>query len=140
MNTYNFNDENFKNTDIYKNFITSNPRVGYLKIRAYGASQALPISNLKIVVSKNIGNNNIIFFEGNTNSSGVIERITLPAPIQNNDDLTVPSSTTYDITATYQGEPTNNIYRVNMYENIYVIQTISIVPDLGVNAGDNIWL
>ena len=137
MNTYNINDESFKNTPLYQNFISANPSQGFLKIRAYAASQALPISNLKIVVSKTINDNKIIFFEGTTNSSGVIERITLPAPRLDPNNLDAPSSTTYDITATYQDNNTNDIYKVNIYENIYVIQTISIVPNLNVFAGDN---
>ena len=136
MNTYNYNDENFKNTDIYKEFISTNSGNGYLKIRAYAASQALPIGNLKIVVSKIIDNNNIIFYEGKTNSSGIIEKITLPAPRQNNNDLTIPSSTVYDIKATYEIDKTTNTYRVNIYDNIYVVQTISIVPTMNV-MGDN---
>lgn len=136
MNTYNFNDESFKNTDIYKRFITTNTGEGYLKIRAYAASQALPISNLNIVVSKTIGNNNIIFFEGATNSSGVIERIVLPAPEQNTDDLIIPNSISYDIKATYEPDNTTSTYRINIYDNIYVVQTINIVPTMNV-MGDN---
>ena len=136
MNTYNFNDESFKSTDIYKQYIKENNGEGYLKIRAYAASQALPISNLKIVVSKEIGNNNIIFFEGETNSSGIIEKITLPGPKQNTDDLVIPNSITYDIKATYEPDNTTTIYRVNIYDNIYVVQTINIVPTMSV-MGDN---
>ena len=136
MNTYNFNDDNFKNTDIYKQYISSNSGKGHLKIRAYAASQALPISNLRIVVSKNIGNDNVIFFEGKTNSSGVIERIDLPAPAQSTDDLAIPSSTTYDIKAIYEPDNTTSVYRVNIYDNIYVVQTINIVPTISV-MGDN---
>lgn len=136
MNTFNINDQEFVNSEIYQNFLKANPSQGFLKIRAYAASQALPITNLKIVVSKMIGNNKVIFFEGNTNESGIIEKITLPAPKLNQDNLATPSSTTYDITATYEGENLTNIYRVNIYENIYVIQTISVVPTMNVMAGD----
>ena len=136
MNTYNFNDESFKNTDIYKRFIATNTGEGYLKIRAYAASQALPISNLNVVVSKTIGNNNIIFYEGKTNSSGVIEKIVLPSPERNTDDLIAPNSISYDIKATYEPDNTTNIYRINIYDNIYVVQTINIVPTMSV-MGDN---
>ena len=137
MNTYYFTDEVFKTTDVYKNYITNNPSKGYLKIRAYGASGAIPISNLKIVVSKIINNTKIIFFEGTTNESGIIDKITLPTPKQNLNDETIPTYTTYDINATYRNEEIANIYKVNMYENIYVIQTINVVPELNVFAGDN---
>ena len=136
MNTYNYNDESFKSTAIYKQYRTANSGEGYLKIRAYTASQALPISNLKIVVSKNIDNDTIIFYEGVTNSSGVIEKIPLPAPQRNTDDLVIPSSATYDIKATYESDNTETIYRVNIYDNIYVVQTINIVPVMKV-MGDN---
>lgn len=135
MNTYKFDDENFKNTDIYKQFIASNPSEGYLKIRAYTASQALPISNLSIIVSKNIGNNTIIFYEGTTNSSGIIEKITLPAPKQNTDDMIAPISTTYDIKAIYQPDNTTTTYKINIYDRIYVVQTINIVPTMNVMGG-----
>ena len=136
MNTFNINDQEFVNSDIYQNFLRANPSQGFLKIRAYAASQALPITNLKIVVSKMIDNNKVIFFEGNTNESGIIERITLPAPSLNQNNLDAPSSTTYEITATYDEGNLTNIYRVNIYENIYVIQTISVVPTMNVMAGD----
>ena len=140
MNTYNFNDENFKNTDTYKQFIRANASQGYLKIRASAASGALPISNLNIVVSKVIDNNNVIFFEGKTNSSGIIERISLPAPKLDQNNLAAPTGTSYDIRATYQQDNVDELYRVNIYENIYVIQTINVVPTLNVSLGDNVWL
>ena len=52
MNTYNYIDESFTNTKSYQDFIKENPTEGYLKIRAYAASQAIPISGLNIIVSK----------------------------------------------------------------------------------------
>ena len=91
------------------------------------------------VVSKVIDNKCVIFFEGATDSSGVIERIVLPAPKLNTDNLTAPKSTTYDIKATYEPDNLNDIYRVNIYDNIYVIQTINVVPSLNVMAGDGRW-
>lgn len=133
MNTFNITDQNFVNSSIYQNYLKSNSGTGFLKIRAYAASQALPIKNLKVVVSKIIDNNKVIFFEGNTNDSGIIEKINLPAPKLDQNNLNVPSSTIYDITATY--ENLTNIYRVNIYDNIYVVQTISIVPTMNVMAG-----
>lgn len=136
MNTYNINDNNYKNTEEYQNFIKENPETGYLKIRAYAASQAVPISGLKIIVSKNIGNNKVIFFEGNTNESGIIERISLPAPKLQSNDLNVPNKITYDINATYNQDNINNLFKVNIYEKIRVVQNISVVPELTVFGGD----
>ncbi len=115
--------------DIYQKFLKDNPGSGRLRIRAYAANGAVPISNLKVVVTKDIENNKITFFEGATNESGIIDGITLPAPIINTDNLIQPNSTTYDITATY-----NNIdllYKINMYDDVMVVQNISVVPDMG---------
>ena len=135
MNSVNINDEKFLNSEDYRNFIAANPKQGSLKIRAYAASQAVPISGLGIVVSKNIGNNNVIFFEGFTNESGVIENITLPAPLLDTNNMNIPNSTSYDITATYEPDNIKQIYKVNMYEGIYVIQNITIVPNFNVRTG-----
>lgn len=129
MNTYNYIDESFTNTKSYQDFIKENPTEGYLKIRAYAASQAIPISGLNIIVSKIIDNNRVIFFEGATNESGIIERITLPAPRLLESNLDTPNSTEYDITATYTKDNLEKKYIVKVYENLYVIQNISIVPE-----------
>ncbi len=139
MNTYNFNDESFKNTESYQRFIVANPSEGYLKIRASAASQALPISNLKIVVSKVIDNNKVVFFEGTTNMSGVIEKIVLPAPKIDSNNLDAPQGIIYDVNATYEPDNLNDTYRVNIYENIYVLQRINVVPTLNAFSGDNLW-
>lgn len=136
MNTYYFNDTNFKNTQIYRNFISEYPSVGKLKIRAYAASEAIPISNLQIIISTIYNDNNIIFFDGRTDSSGVIEEIQLPTPKQNTNNLEVPTRLTYDITAKNDIGTINKVYKVNMYENVCVVQTINIIPDMNMNGLD----
>ena len=127
MNNYNFNDENFKNTEIYKNFIKENPTTGILNIRAYSANQAIPVAGLNIVVSSEYNNANIVFFTGQTNNSGVIENIILPAPALDSSNLSAPNKTSYIITATLNGQ-IDETYKINMYENISVIQNINIGP------------
>ena len=127
MNTYNINDEDFKKSEIYKKFINENPMVGYLKIRAYSASGAIPVRGLKIEVSTNYENSKIIFFDGITDTSGIIEKITLPAPkLTTIED--VPNKIIYDINATYPPNLLDLNYKVNIYEDIFVIQNINVVP------------
>lgn len=124
----NINDVNFINSEIYKNFIKNNPSTGGLRVRAYAASLAVPISGLKIVVTKDIEGNNVTFFEGYTNESGITDKIILPAPKLDNNNLVVPNTTKYIITTTYNNK--NQVYEVNMYENVCVIQNVSVVPDM----------
>ena len=133
MNTYNINDENFKNTEAYRSFMNDNPANGYLKIRAYSASEAIHVRGLKITVSTEYEGNTIIFFDGVTDTSGVIEKIILPAPKLNSDNMNVPSRITYDINATYEPNLVDLKYQVNIYEDVFVIQNINIVP--GSNSG-----
>lgn len=125
--TYNISDKDFVNSELYKSFINENPGLGFLKIRAYAASQAVPISGMNVTVSKNIGGNKVIFFSGVTNESGVIERIQLPVP-RLSDNMVAPIITVYDIDTIYDDDI--RIYKVNVYDNIYVVQNINITPDI----------
>jgi len=131
---YNIGDKDFLNSELYKNFINANPGFGFLKIRAFAASQAVPISGMSVVVSKDIGGNKVIFFEGVTNESGVIERINLPVPRMDSDNMVSPILTTYDVNTSYEGE--SRLYKVNVYDNIYVVQNINVTPNISYGVGD----
>ena len=130
MNNVSINDEEFVNSSAYQDFLSTNKGRGYLKIRAYAANQAIPISGLKILVNKKIDGYNVNFFEGYTNESGVIENISLPTQKQSDNDLIAPKSTAYEIIATYSVDNTTATFIVNVYDNLYVIQNISIVPNM----------
>ncbi len=131
MNTYNINDTEFTNSAVYQEFIKNNPSKGFLKIRAYAANGAVPISGLKVVVTKNINENtNVIFFEGITNSSGIIDNIALPAPTSITDNLIIPRMTTYSILATYPPDNVNQSYIVNIYDNLSVLQNVVVIPSM----------
>lgn len=129
MNIYYVSDENFLESDLYKNFIRQNPEYGYLKIRAYAANQAIPISNLRVSISKMLDNNQIIFFNGYTNDSGVIENIALPAPKLATNNLDIPNTISYDIDV-YDEDKITDKYKVDIYEGVYVVQNINVVPDV----------
>ena len=130
MKTVNINDINFINTETYKKYMENNPGRGTLMIRASAAKEAIPIQNLNITVSKIIDNYNVIFFEGKTDNSGMINNLSLPTPAQNLNDLTIPASTTYEINAVSEEKNIKQIYKVNMYNNICVVQNINIIPQM----------
>ncbi len=130
MNIYNYNDEILQDMDWYKEFMDINSSTGMLKIRAYAASEAVPISGLKVVISTMVDNNKIVFYEGYTNESGVINKIILPAPKLTSDNLISPLKTVYDIVATYEPYNITEVYKINMFEDICVVQNINIIPDM----------
>lgn len=130
MNTYNFNDSNYMNTESYKNFILNNPTSANLNIRTTAANDAIPISDVRIIVSKEIDGNKIIFYDGLTDESGMINDIKLPTPRLITDDLEVPNSILYDLEAIYASDNIDRIYKILMYPDICVIQNINIVPTM----------
>ena len=123
-------DSKLQNNKNYQLFLSENPSTGTLKIRATSAGEALPISNVKITVSKTIGDDTVVFFEGETDNSGMINGIKLPTPmrIQNNEEI--PKFTTYDLFATYEPAKFNKKYNISMCCGISVIQYINITPDV----------
>ena len=126
MNNVKITDSSFINSAIYKRFMDENTGRGILNIKASFANQALPITNLRVIVSKEIENINVVFFDGVTNISGIIGKIILPTPPLDNDDLVAPKMTIYKITTVYNNKEYS--YNVNMYDGICVVQNINIVP------------
>ena len=126
-NTYNINNPEFLKTDLYKNFIMNNPGKGNLKIRAYAASEALPVSGLRVIVSTEYNNNRIIFFEGETDTSGMIQTISLPTPALDLNNLEVPKTITYQILAVSMNGGEQK-FSIKMYDGVCVVQNINFVP------------
>lgn len=118
----------FKKSSEYALFIKENPGSGNLKIRAYAASEALPVSGLNIVVSSIIFGKKIIFYNGVTDSSGVIPTISLPAPSLI-DNLEIPKTIKYDIEVVEN----KKIFSVNMYDGVCVVQNINYIGDVNGN-------
>ena len=138
MNTYSIKDEQFKQTSLFKDFQKENPSFGYLRIRAYSASEAIPIPGVQITISTIFQNNKIVYFEGETDSSGLIDRISLPTPKLVLDNLDEPNKIIYELKTVYEKENINQTYEVNMYEGICTVQNINITPSQ--KESDSLWL
>lgn len=136
MNTYNFYDENFINSKIFEEYMKINSSNGSLRLRATAASEAIPIEGVQITVYKIIDNNRVIFYQGQTNESGVTEKIPLPAPKLNKDIMDIPNKAVYKISAFYPKTNTNYEYEVNIYDNVCVLQNINIIPEILKEVGD----
>ena len=124
MNTYNINDSEFLNSSAYRDFIEKNPGIGHLSVRAYAASGAIPIENLKLVASTIFNGNKIIVFEGFTDESGLIENISMPAPIYDENNLVSPEKIVYNLEASYNPFDFLKKYSINVFDGITVEQNI----------------
>lgn len=131
MNLEYVNNQEFKNSSFFKNFSMNNPGKGNLKIRAFAANEAMPISDVRVIVSTVYNNRKIVFFDGVTDSSGMIETLSLPTPGLLLDNLEEPNSIIYEVEAIYGLNNSNQIFTVLMYDGICVVQNIGILPDWG---------
>ena len=130
MNIKNYNDKSLESDSDYQNFLKDNPDYGYLKIRASSANEALPVKGVKIIVSKIIGDNKVVFYEGETDESGMINDIKLPSPPKVESDDEVPKFADYDVEASYPPLNFNKVYHDSICCNINVIQYVSIFPKI----------
>ena len=127
--TININEvDKLENDSSYQKFIKDNPGTGNLKIRATSFSEALPIKGVKITISKEIGDNTIIFYEGLTDDSGMINNIKLPTPVRVSSDLEVPNFATYSLRAEYDIDGFDKIYDISLCCGVGAIQYINITP------------
>ena len=122
--------EEFSKTEEYKAFVVVNPEQGSLKVMAFTAYQAIPIENAEIIITKEIGGHNVLFFRGYTDSSGIIDNITLPAPTSGYDDnsFQTSSTTSYKLTAIKDKYDSVKQYIINMIGDVKVLQYIKMTP------------
>lgn len=111
---------------IYQEFLKENPENGILKVQVFMANQAIPIANVNILIEKEISNETLVFFNGMTNESGIIEAISLPAPkIEDND---IPKYVSYQLIVkhpNYQGPTT---YTIPIYSGQKMLQYVVLKP------------
>ena len=127
MNNYSIYDPSFLNSTLYQDFMKEYPGEGTLRVRAYTANEALPVEGIKVEITTYYQSNIIVFYQGETNSSGLIDRIVLPAPVNTN-DLEVPNRLLYQVHVVYEKDNLDKEYSVGMYDGVCSVQNISIEP------------
>ena len=128
MDTITFDE--FQKLREYQTFLNENPDVGSLRVNVFAANGAIPIEGTDIRVTKKIGNYNVLFFQGMTNSSGAIDDIVLPAPNGSSNNMEVPGYTFYDLNASHEGYQVVEQYKIAMFGNTKVIQYVKLMPEV----------
>ena len=126
--------EEFKNLDLYEDFIKDNPSEGYLKVQVFTAYGAIPVANTSIIITKDIEEYKVVFFRGVTDSSGIISNITLPAPDSSMSVEEVPAYTVYNMTAINEGYEVLKSYSIGMFGGISVIQYVKMIPKISLEG------
>lgn len=130
--------EEFKKSESYQKFIEENPSAGNLKVEVFTAYKAIPIPDTRILVTKDIDGQKVLFFSGLTDSSGMISDIELPSPEENTnfkpgDDAEYAM---YDVTAIHEGYERIKKYDVAIFGNTGVIQYIKMIPEIEMEGID----
>lgn len=128
MTVINF--EEFMRTPEYQDFKRDNPDIGTLKVQAFTAYNALPIAGTDIMLSIDIEEYRVVFFRGQTDSSGIIDNIQLPAPKSSIGSIDAPLYTVYDLTAIHVGYESIKQYSIGMFGGIKVIQYVKMTPEI----------
>ena len=129
--------DEFKKLDIYNDFINVNPDMGILKIEAFTANEGLPIPDTDILIYKDIGEYNVIFFKGKTDANGMIDNIYLPTPKMSESNILEPLYTVYDMNAYHIGFETIKKYSIGMFGGIKVIQYVKMTPEVLIGEGND---
>ncbi|MBQ8170380.1 MAG: hypothetical protein IJZ95_00165 [Oscillospiraceae bacterium] len=115
-------------------YVDVNNRRGMVRFRTYTARGALPVPNVRIVVSKTIGGKKHVFYSLTTDESGQTAVISLPAPpkeLSEAPDSAVTPYSVYDAEVTAQGFSTVIIKALPVFDGITSVQRIALVPDVG---------
>lgn len=122
--------EKLQNNKAYQEYLKENPSTGYLKVRATSLNEAMPIEGVNIIVSKKIGDDTIIFYEGKTDVSGMINDIKLPTPIRVSNNEEVPNFSTYNLRAIYEKDNFDKTYDISLCCSITIVQYINVIPSV----------
>ena len=130
----NVDDPKLKSDEEFQKFLEENPGRGFLKVRATSANDAVPVEGVNVIVSKKIGDNNVIFFSGQTDESGMINGIVLPTPKKVLSDEDIPKFTKYELEAIHKDLNFDSKYEISLCCSVSVIQYINITPDINLEV------
>lgn len=125
--------EEYFNSEKHADYLKNNHGSGLLRIQVYTANQAFPLEDVEVKVYKEIDGKRVVFFNGVTDSSGIIDNINLPTKevkkeVESASDI---MSTDYIIEAKYPKTGVAQDYIVSIYDDLKVIQPIKFASVSG---------
>ncbi len=113
---------------------------GTIVFRTFAARQAFPVSGVKIVLSKNFGNERYEIATLITDPDGATRPITLPAPSKELSQIAeneVRPFALYDATVTKEGFAKVSLYDIPVFDGVESVQKVSMIPIAVQNNGEN---
>ncbi len=115
-------------------FTDINERRGTARFRTYTARGALPVKGASIIVSREIGGRQHVFYTLTTDESGLTPIISLPAPpkeLSAAPDSPVTPYAAYDVQVNAAGYDEVLIRSMPIFDGVQSVQRIALVPALG---------
>ena len=112
---------------------------GRLRIRAYTAGGALPISGATVRIKGAEEDNRLVAYTLVTDRDGLTQEITLPAPSVEyslSPDPAEQPYAVYDLEITAPGYYTKRISGLTVFSGVNSIQLINMIPDSGSNINE----
>lgn len=102
--------------------------LGALKVQVFMANRAYPVSSANVIITGK--ENKKVYFDGYTNTNGVVGSILLPAPKKNfsQSPQAKPPYAQYDITVTHPKFQSRKYLGVPVFSGVESIQNIQLLP------------
>ncbi len=123
-----------RNYSSLQEYTDLNERRGSLRFRTYTARAALPVAGARVVVSKDIGGRKHVFYSLTTDSSGLTQVMSLPAPpkeLSETPDSSVQPYALYNAEVSAVGYNDVLIRDIPVFEGVLSLQKVAMVPELG---------
>ena len=126
--------DEFKTMREYQDFLKEYPDTGVVRVRVFTAGGVIPLSNTNILIMKQIGDYQVLFYNGVTDSVGFLGDIVLPAPKRDLLSTDIPHSTPYEMSAIHLGYQDIQQYTISIYGGVTVIQYVRMIPEVKPNV------
>ncbi len=119
-------------------FKSKNRGDGDMKIQVFSGRQSFPVVGAEVTVSKNFADGTYTFFTELTDTSGIVDNLSLSTPesgVANENNEILPYST-YTVRVTHPFFRTTAYYNVPVFDGIMSIQPVNLIPKTGTPADD----
>ena len=110
-----------------------------MKVQVFSGREAFPVVSARVQISKNFEDGERFFADELTDTSGIVEGVSLIAPkkdlAQENNEI-LPYST-YTIKVTHPYYITTLYTNVPVFDDVLSIQPVNLVPKTGTPSDDN---
>lgn len=115
----------------YREFLRDHPAVGSLKVQVSTAKGAIPVEQASVEIAKRFSGGARILYEGVTDSSGILDGISLPtapAAFSQTPSTAAEGGTDYEVSVYHPSYLEETAAQVTIFDRIRTILPVSLRP------------